>query len=80
MAAEHAYTKTTDNVFDGGKGMPFEEYHFDLLNQFSYQAMVGKSEIEKYAAASMIQILERSGCEAWVRLRDRFSTGTGATS
>ncbi len=46
MAAENSYTKTSDNVFDGEKGKAFEDYHFELLNQLTYQAMVGKNDIE----------------------------------
>ncbi len=59
MVAERVYTKTSDNVFDGEKGKAFEDYHFDLLNQLTYQAMVGKSDKER-EAASMMQILETS--------------------
>ena len=60
MVAERVYTKTSDNVFDGEKGKAFEDYHFDLLNHLNYKAMIGKNEMGREAAASMMQILERS--------------------
>ena len=66
------------NELYDGTNKPDEEYNLDTYNALTYQAMIGKSENEREAAAAMMQVLRATETLSSDETRKIGSNGTDA--